>query len=67
MLSQTRQARDVLKMATTAQSAVVRYVLNYNTLESISITICISILLCGMVRVPVTVVCWVCVCACPGW
>ena len=40
---------QLLDMATMAQSRVVRYVFNYNTLESVSITISTSILLCGMI------------------
>jgi hypothetical protein len=48
----TKMKDSLIDMGAHAQSRVVRYVFNYNTLESISITISTSILLCGMVRSP---------------
>jgi hypothetical protein len=46
---QPRQTQDLIKMAQQGQSAIVKYVFNYNMLESVSIVISTSILLCGLV------------------
>jgi hypothetical protein len=47
---QHRTSKDLIAMAQQGQSKLACFVFNYNVLESVSITISISILLCGLVR-----------------